>query len=62
MTIKPLYLTDENGKRTAVQFSIEDYEEMMEDIDDLMAIADSKGEPRYSLEEVKANLKKHGLL
>lgn len=51
-----------NGKRTAVILPIGEYEELMQDIDDLAVIALRKSEPTIPLAEVKRRLKKNGAL
>ncbi|HRY48858.1 MAG TPA: hypothetical protein P5186_12485 [Candidatus Paceibacterota bacterium] len=56
------YLTDEVGRRTAVLLPIEDYERLLEDIEDLAAIAERRGEPTISHEELVSELKRDGLL
>ena len=56
------YITSENGNRTDVVLPVAEYESLMEDIQDLAIIAERKGEPTYSLEEVKKRLKADGLL
>lgn len=56
------YLTDEAGRRTAVLLPIEDYERLLEDLEDLAAIAERRGEPTISHEELVSELKRDGLL
>ena len=51
-----------NGKRTAVILPIEEYEELLQDLDDLAVIARRKGEPTIPLAEVKRRLKSNGAL
>lgn len=51
-----------NGKRTAVILPIEEYEELLQDLDDLAVIARRKDEPTIPLAEVKRRLKKNGAL
>ena len=51
-----------NGKRTAVILPIEEYEELLQDLDDLAVIAQRKDEPTIPLAEVKRRLKKNGAL
>jgi PHD/YefM family antitoxin component YafN of YafNO toxin-antitoxin module len=51
-----------NGKRTAVILPIEEYEELLQDLDDLAVIARRKKEPTISLAEVKRRLKNNGAL
>ena len=56
------YLTDEAGRRTAVLLPIKDYERLLEDIEDLAAIAERRDEPLISHEELITELKRDGLL
>jgi len=56
------YVSDETGRRTAVLLPIEDYERLLEDLKDLAAIAERRGEPTISHEELIAELKRDGLL
>ena len=56
------YLTNRKGKKTAVVIPLVDYEKLMEDLDDLAAIADRREEPTISHEKFKAELKRDGLL
>lgn len=51
-----------NGKRTAVILPIEEYEELLQDLDDLAVIASRKNDPTITLAEVKRRLKKNGAL
>jgi hypothetical protein len=59
---KERYLVDENGKRTAVVLPLKEYEQLLEDLDDLAAIAATKGEPTSSWEDVKRRLIADGIL
>jgi len=56
------YITDENGKKTAVVIPIEEYEELLEDLEDLAVLAERREEPSLTFEEVIARLKQNGLL
>lgn len=56
------YVTDESGRKTAVLMSIFDYERLMEDLDDLAAIADRRDEPTISHDLFLQELKRDGLL
>jgi len=49
-----------NGKPTAVILPLAEYEELLEDLQDLAVIARRRHEPTVSLAEVKARLKKNG--
>jgi hypothetical protein len=56
------YITNEAGKKTAVILPIEEFEELLEDLADLVVIAERRDEPTISHEEVIAKLKQDGLL
>ncbi len=56
------FITDEHGQRKAVVLSVADYEELLEDIADLAAVAERRDEERISLVEVKQRLIADGLL
>jgi hypothetical protein len=56
------YVSDETGRRTAVLLPIEDYERLLEDLEDLAAIAERSGEPTVSQTDLIAELKRDGLL
>ncbi|MFN4896795.1 MAG: hypothetical protein ACK5GN_03810 [Pseudomonadota bacterium] len=56
------YVTDEKGRKKSVILPVETYEEMLEDIQDLVAVAERRKEKTISFEEMKKRLKKDGLL
>ena len=56
------YITDENGKKTAVILPIEEFEELLEDLEDFAALAERREEPTISHEEVMEKLKRDGFL
>ncbi len=58
----PEYITDSIGKKKAVILSIEQYEELMEDLEDLAVMAERREEPTMSHREVVAELRQHGYL
>ncbi len=60
--MKAQYVVDESGKKTAVILPVGEYEELLEDIHDLAVIAERKGEPALSIEELKKKLKADGLI
>ena len=60
--IQTQYLTDERGQKTAVVIPVEEYEELLEDLHDLAVIAERRGEPTMSFDELKKRLKADGLL
>ena len=56
------YITDESGTKTSVVIPVETYEEMLEDIQDLVAIAERKNEESISLDDLKKKLRADGLV
>jgi hypothetical protein len=56
------YVTDAKGRKTSVILPVETYEEMIEDIQDLIAVAERRKEKTVSLAAMKKRLKKDGLL
>ena len=50
------FVVDENGKRTAVVLPIEEYERLLEDLEDLALIAQRRNEPTESLATVAERL------
>ena len=56
------YVTDDKGRQTSVILPVDTYEEMLEDIQDLVAVAERRNDKKFSLIEMKKKLKKDGLL
>ena len=56
------YITNETGERSSVILSIEDFETLLEDLEDLAMIAGRRDEPTISHQELKAELKRDGLI
>ena len=56
------YVTDQNGKKTAVILPIEEFEELLEDLDDLAVLAERRDEPTIPHKEVIERLKRDGFL
>ena len=57
MELHPQYITDENGDKVSVVLSMEEFENMLEDFEDLTAVAERKDEKSTSHEEVLKELK-----
>ena len=53
---KRSYVVDEEGNRTAVMLPIEEYEELLEDLQDLAVIAQRRDEPTVPLDVVVEQL------
>ena len=60
--LAPQFVTDTDGKKTAVILSIEKYTELIEDLQDLAVIAERRDEPSISHAQVVAELKKDDYL
>jgi hypothetical protein len=54
--------SDEPGKKRAAMLSIADYQKLLEDLDDLSAIAERRDEPSIPHDQFKAELKRDGIL
>jgi hypothetical protein len=55
--IKMEYVTNREGEKTAVIVPIENFYELMEDIEDLAAVAERREEPTISHDQLVAELK-----
>ncbi len=60
--IEVQYVTNQTGEKTGVIMPIAEFEELMEDIEDLAAVAERREEPTVSHEELLAELKLDGLI
>ena len=58
MNTQPQFITNAKGEKTAVILALADYEELMDDLEDLAAIAERKDEASISFD---AALKEIGL-
>ncbi len=56
------FVTNQSGEKTSVILPIEEYEALLEDLEDMAVVAERADEPTVPLEKVVANLKKNGLL
>lgn len=56
------YVTDDSGEKTAVLIPIADYEDLMEDLSDLAAIADRRSEPTIKHDNFIEELRQDGIL
>ena len=62
MEFKGHYLVNEEGKKTGIVLSFEDYEEILEDLHDLAILAERRDEPTIPFEVLKERLKNDGIL
>ena len=60
--LKLQYITDKSGKKTAVILPIQEFQKLLEDIEDLAAVAERREEPSISHDELLAELRRDGLL
>jgi len=56
------YITDEKGKKKSVIIPVEDFYELLEDIEDLAIVAERKDEPVVSHQDLLKDLKNNGLI
>lgn len=56
------YVTNEEGRRVAVQIDLKKHGDLWEDFYDVMTAKKRRGEPRESFASVKTRLKKKGKL
>lgn len=60
--LNPEYITDKEGRKKSVVIPIEEFVELLEDIDDLVAAAERKDEPTISHKKLLDELKKDDLI
>jgi hypothetical protein len=60
--LHPQYITDEQGNRVSVVLPVAEYEELLEDVEALAAVAERRDEPTISHEQLVAELKRDGLI
>ena len=56
------YVTNTDGEKTAVIVPIAEFEELLEDVEDLAAVAERREEPTVSHDELLAELRRDGLV
>ena len=56
------YITNESGEKTAVILPIAQFEELLEDIEDLVIVAERRDEPTTSHADLLAELKQNGII
>jgi len=60
--LHPQYIVDEKNQKQSVILPLLEFEALMEDIEDLAAVAERREEPLISHDELLVDLKKNGLL
>jgi hypothetical protein len=62
MAIQEKFVVDAKGNKTGVILSMKRYQQLMENLHDLAAVAERRAEMPLSLEEMKRRLKNDGVL
>lgn len=62
MSAQPQNITNGGGQKISVILPLADYQELLEDLEDLAAIAERKDETTIPWQQVKEELKINGLL
>jgi hypothetical protein len=62
MSAQPQYITNADGEKISVILSLADYQELLDDLEDLAAIAERKDEVTTPWQQVKEGLANNGLL
>ncbi len=60
--LHPQFIKGSTGQADFVVLSSQEFEELLEDMEDLACIADRRNEPTVPLAELKEELKRDGLL
>jgi len=60
--LHPEYITDQRGEKKSIILPIAEFEELLEDIEDLATIAERKEEATISHDDLVKELKQDGLL
>jgi len=60
--LHPHFITNEAGERISVISSVEEFQELLEDLEDLAIVAERRQEPTISHEHMVSDLKKDGLI
>lgn len=60
--LHPKYITDETGEKQSVILPISGFKELIDDIEDLAAIAERRDEPTISHAELIKELNEDGIL
>ena len=56
------FIIDENGRKVAAVIPIEEYAELMEDLEDIASVAERRDEESVPLETILKEFKKNGLV
>jgi len=56
------YITDDEGRKTAVILPIKNYRQLLEDLHDLAVVAERRDQETISLQEMQRRLKSNGII
>jgi len=62
VNLHPQYITDPEGERVSVVLPIDEYRELLEDLEDLAVVAERREQSSVSTAELEASLKADGIL
>ena len=62
MAVQEQFIIDAKGKKTSIILPLRRYQKLMEDLHDLAIVAERRAEEPISLDEMKRQLKKDGIL
>ncbi|MFH1481786.1 MAG: hypothetical protein ABIG67_10995 [Pseudomonadota bacterium] len=60
--LNPRYITNDSGEKISVILPISEFQELLEDIEDLATVAERRDEPTMSHEQLIMELKRDGLI
>jgi len=60
--INPQYITNDTGEKISVILPISEFQDLLEDIEDLATVAERRDEPTISHEQLITELKRDGLI
>jgi len=60
--VRPEYITDEKGRKKSIILPFSKFQELLEDMKDLAAVAESRDEPTISHKKFIAELKNDGFI
>lgn len=58
----PQYITNDSGEKVSVILPINEFQELLEDIEDLATVAERRDEPRISHEKLIMELRQDGFI
>ncbi len=60
--LNPQYITNDSGEKISVILPISEFQELIEDIEDLATVAERRDEPTISHEQLITELKRDGFI